>query len=180
MSDFFAAMVPGRPLITSFVQLEATRVVGTIPLQNNEQIHQIAISLLKPIPADQGVGVHLCVQRYGSNEFVWQYLGYLTNQRVSDFFRIGQTLEDIPAEQLGQYQFHIGLTMEPLQTLIEQVPVAEYDNNKVLHSARGIAEDLHRYIASFDQVPPNVIDKWYTRFLARHKREPYFWLQTKV
>lgn len=179
MADYFIAIVPGRPIIQTFQQIEATRVVCSIPLVNNEQLHQFGISLLKPLPEGQGVGVHLCVQKEDSTEFSWQYLGALTNGRVSDFFRIGSVLEDIDPETLGSYQLHIGLNMEALEPLLEQVPaVATFDNQKVLHSARGIAKDLHTYIASFDTVPNNVIDRWYTRFVDRHRREPYFWLET--
>jgi hypothetical protein len=180
MADYFVAMVPGRQLITTFQQLETNRVATTIPLVNSEQLHQIGISLLKPIPEGWGVGVNFSVAKIGANDLAWQYLGQLSNQRISDFFRLGQSLEDIPSDQLGQYQLHIGIALQPLEELNQQVPVAVFDNTKVLHSARGIAEDLHRYISSFERVPNNVIDRWYDRFQKRHQHEPYFWLQDRV
>jgi hypothetical protein len=180
MSDYFLAMIPGRLPITTFQQIETTRVVTAVPLVPGEQLNQFAISLLKPLPPDQGVGVHACVQKNGSEEMVWQYLGPLTNDKVSDFFRLGPILEDIHPQQFGEYQLLIGLNMQPLEELMKQVPVVVLDNNKIMHSARGIAMDLNRFITSFERVPPNVVDRWYQRFQERHQKEPYFWLQDKV
>lgn len=179
MADYFLAMVPGRLPITTFQQIETTRVIAAIPLIPQETLQQLAISLLKPLPEGQGVSVHVCIQKNGSEEMLWQYLGALTNARVSEFFRIGSLLEDIKPQALGEYQLLIGLNMEPLEELLKQVPVSAVLDQKMLHSARGIATDLNRFIASFETIPPNVIDRWYEKFQDHHAREPYFWMGDK-
>ena len=179
MADYFLAMVPGRLPITNFQQIETTRVMTAIPLVPNETLQQLAISLLKPLPEGQGVSVHVCIQKNGSDEMVWQYLGPLHNGKVSEFFRLGALLEDVQPQALGEYQLLIGLNMEPIEELMKQIPASAVMDQKILHSARGIATDLNRFIASFETIPPNVIDRWYTKFQERHAREPYFWLGDK-
>ena len=64
------------------------------------------------------------------------------------------------------------------------------EEDLAMDSAKGIAQDLHHFMSSFAQstgkfgvkedvlvIPTDCVDRWFIKFQAKHKREPFFWMR---
>ena len=115
----------------------------------------------------------------------WEFLGAVAANKPSDIFRTGwpsnETLKNCAFLQ-------IGISVEPIENLVKLEggarPVADRMN-----FAKGIAMNLFHYMESFEKramdggnflvLPSNALDKWLSRFEAKYRRDPNFFMKKK-
>lgn len=84
----------------------------------------------------------------------------------------------------------LGLSVEPAAVLAAMQPSDTREEELAMDSAKGIATDLHHFMSSFAQstgkygvkedvlvIPTDCVDRWYKKFEAKAKREPFFWMR---
>jgi hypothetical protein len=123
-----------------------------------------------------------------SNETTgFELFGSITPNRPSAIFRTGWGLNEdiVDMNQQALLTVTLGVSIEPLAN-IENIQVdSGYESR--LHVAKQIATDLFTFMQSFDTgaignmmtVPTNIFDRWMTRFEARFRRDPNFFMKTE-
>ena len=84
----------------------------------------------------------------------------------------------------------LGLSVELASVLSAMQPSDTREEELAMDSAKGIATDLHNFMSSFAQstgkygvkedvlvIPTDCVDRWYKKFEAKAKREPFFWMR---
>jgi len=87
----------------------------------------------------------------------------------------------------------LGLSLDSLEALSKLPTSDAKEEEKQMDSAKGIAADLYKFMASFSQstgqyqnlgnvlvIPTNCIDKWYKKFTDKHRLDPYFWMKKQA
>lgn len=180
-SSPFALIIPGRLVDTSFRAIDPKKMVLT--LSQPALVQEFTVAMLQPaVPQGLGVAVYYSLPPFTG----WDYVGPLSLDYPTAVFR-APWREKIPADTPA---VQIGLSVEEISSLKQMQPADQKEEERTLESAKGIAQDLYTFMASFAQstgnakqfggmlvIPTNCIDKWYEKFLAKHKREPYFWLK---
>lgn len=171
-------LVPGRALNTDFRQIGPQKLVIDIPMPG--RMNEFAVMLLEPPGlANHGLGVYYTTP---PNFDEWVYIGCVTVDSPSQFFHAPWRGE-IPE---GTALIQLGVSLEPLETLANLKGSGGDEEKRQLDSAKGIAQDLFNFMASFGRsqtdgnmllIPLNCIDKWYHKFLHKHQLDPYFWIK---
>jgi len=181
----FALVVAGRPLDTNFQPVDAKKLMAAIP--QPAAVHEFTIALLQPaLPPDMGVAVYYTVPGLPPPFSEWQYVGPVSLTHPTAVFRApwhGKIPPDTPIVQLG-------LSVESAATLSTMQPSDTREEELAMDSAKGIATDLHNFMSSFAQstgkygvkedvlvIPTDCVDRWYKKFEAKAKREPFFWMR---
>jgi len=181
----FALIIPGRPLDTNFQPVDAKKLMAVIP--QPAAVHEFTIALLHPaLPPDAGVAVYYTVPGLPPPFSEWQYVGPVSLSHPTAAFRApwhGKIPPETPLVQLG-------LSVESASLLSTLQSSDAKEEDLAMDSAKGIAQDLHHFMASFAQstgkfgikedvlvIPTDAVDRWFIKFQAKHKREPFFWMR---
>ena len=173
----FGLVIPGRPLITSFQLIDATKAI--IQVDDPSSITEVTFFSLpnSQIPPGYGAILYYSVAPFQN----WVLLGSITPIRPSGIFRTGFTTKD---EVKGQTVVQFGVSLEPLET-IENLNIATDGVEDRFHFAHKIALDLWQYLTSFTTdngsativVPKNIFDRWLEKFNRRYKLDPNFYMK---
>lgn len=205
-SSSFGLLVPGGPVRTDFVPVDANKLALTLtcpgdvpaPLQSVTEL--VLFSTTLALPMDQGVLCYWQVASTRSAETTgFAVLGSISAARPSAVFSTrwseNEQLIDFLARNGGennsggQFTITIGLSLEPVANIANvDVTAATNATNDKLFVAQKIAADLFRFMQSFDtggnnnnrgmmMVPVNIFDRWFQRFEARFRRDPNFFLK---
>lgn len=124
----------------------------------------------------------------GSNGTTTEFelIGYISNDKPSGAFRTGWATNDTLSSALNSPQSNItinlGVSIEPMAS-VKNMGLIE---DTTTHVAKKIALDLFNYMSSFDTgsgggnmmiVPKNVFDRWLSRFEAKAKIDPNFFMK---
>lgn len=174
----FGVVVPGRPLITEFQQIDATKAITV--LEHPASVSEITFFLLPTtvIPPGYGAILYFSTPPFQN----WVLLGSVDPSKPSGTFRTAwATNEEVRGCQFVQ----LGVSLEPLDTIknLDLVLSGVEDRFGFAHK---IALDLFQYMTSFssgDQqqgmmvVPLNVFDRWMERFERKYRQDPNFMLK---
>ncbi|KAI9513481.1 DUF775-domain-containing protein [Russula earlei] len=188
----FGCLVAGRILQTNLQQIDETKAAFELPAA--ETINHICVFLLgtAPFPDGYGATVHFFWPGKG-----FQLLGMLSNEKPSAIFRLrgnyvsqsstSQEAFSNPTQPTigGGVTAVLGLSIEPLQQVLEQVsalpstaakPVPTPSDVVVL--AEKVVKHLFNYVSGFvsgsgtsfspeSAVPMSLIARWYESFLSK-------------
>jgi len=194
----FAVLVSGRLVQTQFQQVSPTKIV--FPLDNATQVNTLAIFMTgsQPLPAGAGAIVYLGWPPFES----WQYLGYLTNDMPSAFFKVSQA-DAAGAQSAAGGHFgpqapgqnivaQIGLEVAELAAIEHQFGRREARKERQVADfvmfSQSLMEGLFNFVGSFTFeirndatgqpekiVPMRIFERWYSSFLGKLKSNPDFW-----
>ena len=181
-TPLFGVAASGRPVILNFKQVQENQFLAGFDAPQN--IPDVSFFLLPGFEqyALNGFGASIHFSVDGQN---WEFLGAIAANKPSDIFRTGwpsnETLKNCAFLQ-------IGISVEPIENLVKLEggarPVADRMN-----FAKGIAMNLFHYMESFEKramdggnflvLPSNALDKWLSRFEAKYRRDPNFFMKKK-
>ena len=170
-------IIPGYPIITGG-PITTRNVISDV--NNPKNINNISMFLTQPIPNDCGAALYYSVPPYQTQQF----LGCICNQRPSDTFYTGWSLD-------SNVNIHpvikIGVQMEKLKN-IEMAFKEKIQVDINQEFAQRLAKNLYNYLDSFSQnqdhnrqllaVPVNFLDKWYNKFLNKYQIDPNFLMKS--
>ena len=180
--SLFGVAASGRPVILQFKQVQEHQYVAGF--DNPKSIADVSFFFLPGFEqyALNGYCASIHFSTDGTN---WDFLGAVAANKPSDIFRTGWPSN----ETLNNCNFlQIGISIEPIANLVKLEggarPVADRMN-----FAKGIAMNLFHYMESFEKrsidggnflvLPSNALDKWLTRFEAKYRRDPNFFMKKK-
>ena len=189
-------IVPGGPVRTDFVPADATGLKYTLTLQAPGDlplplttVTEVVCFLLPgaTLPPQHGILIYWQIASPNNEATGFELFGSITPDRPSVVFRTGWSLNEAIANihQQSLLTVTLGLSVEPLSN-IENIQVdSGYESR--LHVAKQIATDLFTFMQSFDTgavgnmmtVPTNIFDRWMTRFEARFRRDPNFFMKNE-
>ena len=168
---------PGYPIITGG-PITTTNIVSDV--NNPKNINNISMFLTQPIPNDYGAALYYSVPPYQTQQF----LGCICNQRPSDTFYTGWSLDTNVAIHPV---IKIGVQMETLKN-IEMAFKEKIQVDINQEFAQRLAKNLYNFLDSFIQnqdhnrqllaVPVNFFDKWYNKFLNKYQIDPNFLMKS--
>ena len=196
--------VPGGPVRSDFVPIDSTGMKRTLQLSSPgdlpsplASVTELACFLWPGVILPEGQGLMIYWQISGlpdplsgapppATEF--ELLGTLVpGTKASEMFRTGwsehEQLLDIMNRNIPVV-VTIGISVEPIANIQNVQPISRVANRMFV--AQQIAKDLFQYMQSFDTgggvggqlvVPSNIFDRWMTRFEARFRRDPNFFLK---
>ena len=188
-------VVPGGPVHTNFFATDASGLKYTLQLQAPGDlpipmttVTEVMCFLLPgaTLPPQHGILVYWQVASLGNEPTGFELFGSITPDRPSALFRTGWGWNEaiINMSQQPQVAVTLGVSIEPLAN-IENILVDGPTESR-LHVAKQIATDLFTYMQSFDTgavgnfmtVPTNIFDRWMTRFEAKFRRDPSFFMKS--
>uniref|UniRef100_A0A7S3UHH5 Hikeshi-like domain-containing protein n=1 Tax=Oxyrrhis marina TaxID=2969 RepID=A0A7S3UHH5_OXYMA len=175
----FGLAIPGRPLITEFVQETPTSWHVDVP--NPGSVSSFSVFLLRPVPSDTvGLGIYYTATTDGAT-----FVGALSNARPTDIFSPGWPLNPDIANMPA---VRIGLAFEPSESLLPKMSTVGESVDFKREFARKIALNLFRYIESFNtngggdarfmRCPQDLLDRWLQRFDDKYSKDPMFVFKT--
>ncbi|KAM7403792.1 hypothetical protein PAMA_004294 [Pampus argenteus] len=191
----FGCLVAGRLVQTDAVQVSSDKFVFNLP--DYETVNHVVVFMLGtvPFPAGMGGAVYFSFPDPTSGGPVWQLLGFITNDKPSAIFRIS----GLKAGEGGAHPFgamtsssaQVGVSVEPLQQLVQQTPVSGAAVSTVdsfLQFTQKMLDSLFNFATSFAVsqrqmtpnpsetfIPSSCILKWYENFQRRMSQNPNFW-----
>ena len=116
----------------------------------------------------------------------FELIGYISNDKPSGALRTGWATNDTLSSALNSpsanITINLGVSIEPMAS-VKNMGLIE---DTTTHVAKKIALDLFNYMSSFDTgsgggnmmtVPKNVFDRWLSRFEAKAKIDPNFFMK---
>lgn len=160
--------IPGRPIQTEFQSIDSTHFILTVTQPHNIELFTIALT--QPLQSnDIGIGIYLSLTPF--NEFT--YVGMLNNNQPST--ACWNSLRDklLPTTD----SMRIGLCIEPMNNLSTLIPEDVKQSHSIIDDAKMIAYNLIEYIQSYHSDPAfdKAVQKWYDKFIQKHKLNPFFW-----
>ena len=136
-----------------------------------------------------------------NSEPIWQLLGYVSNQKPSAIFKIVKAKDNqvhsqgslfaAPNQMMNNNMSQIGLSIEPLDQVMQQTPVSHATpsnmdsfgqfTNKMLENfcnyATSFAITQQQMMPSSSQayVPIEVVQRWFENFQKRMAANPNYW-----
>eukprot|EP01119_Soliformovum_irregulare_P005501 TRINITY_DN17258_c0_g1_i1.p1 TRINITY_DN17258_c0_g1~~TRINITY_DN17258_c0_g1_i1.p1 ORF type:complete len:213 (-),score=45.76 TRINITY_DN17258_c0_g1_i1:49-687(-) len=208
----FGCIPAGRPVQFSPSQVGEGKYMFAI--EDAASVNHLVIFLLPNmnLPPNFGGAIYFSWPPY--KEF--KMLGFISNEKPSAIFRMGglgnkenksqfdgNTIEvDMEGSEGGTVILQLGISIEPISQIQQQMPSKEPSNalvvssgpnvvfppltpNEMVNFAQKIMENLFNFALSFERTPgfPNavaaipteVLKKWYTNFESRIKKDPFFW-----
>eukprot|EP01088_Endostelium_zonatum_P002396 TRINITY_DN12940_c0_g1_i1.p1 TRINITY_DN12940_c0_g1~~TRINITY_DN12940_c0_g1_i1.p1 ORF type:complete len:187 (+),score=20.44 TRINITY_DN12940_c0_g1_i1:190-750(+) len=178
VSPPFGVIVPGRPLLSQFAQVEPTKWLTEITQANT--IRSMTVILTQPI-SNPGLVISVYISPPPYNE--WVYLGHMSNQSPS------QTFDLLWPRKYQQNVFtaQVGFIVESAENITSKVsPFSREEEYKMF--IKFIGDDLFLYLESFNKrsdngefllLPTKALDMWYEKFQNKFKRDPFFWTKPK-
>ena len=193
----FGLIVPGGPVLTDFVPMDATGTKFAMTLSSPGQlpspltlVNEIVCFLTNPqsLPPNHGVLLYWQLS-YAQEQSGFELLGSLTPDRPSEILRTGwgEHSQFMCVGPNMAAQVTIGLSIEPMDS-VRNVAMATNTRNQSKRPlvAQKIAQDLLNFMNSFDSgasgssqmvVPKNIFERWWQRFENKSKRDPNFFMK---
>jgi hypothetical protein len=199
-SPIIGLIVPGGPVLTDFVPMDATGTKFALTLSSPGQlpspltlVNELVCFLASPqsLPPNHGLLIYWQLANE-QEQSGFELLGSLTADRPSGVIRTGwsehsQFLAIGPQEPA---QVTIGVSVEPIHSVQNLASTAIVNNqSRRPLVAQKIAQNLFNFMSSFDTgaagsnqmvVPKNIFERWWTRFENKSKRDPNFFLKDSV
>eukprot|EP00428_Durinskia_dybowskii_P065411 CAMPEP_0170386398 /NCGR_PEP_ID=MMETSP0117_2-20130122/17013_1 /TAXON_ID=400756 /ORGANISM="Durinskia baltica, Strain CSIRO CS-38" /LENGTH=163 /DNA_ID=CAMNT_0010642217 /DNA_START=87 /DNA_END=575 /DNA_ORIENTATION=+ len=159
--QLFGVVIPGRPVITDFQVVDATKAMAVI--EQPATVTELTFFLLPTtvIPPGYGAILYYSVPPFQN----WILIGSIDPSKPSGIFRTNwatnEEVRNCPALQLG-------VSLEPLET-IKNLDISTSGVDDRFAFAHKIALDLFQYMNSFSTgssgngmivVPTNIFDRW--------------------
>eukprot|EP00581_Thalassiosira_minuscula_P012587 CAMPEP_0183729922 /NCGR_PEP_ID=MMETSP0737-20130205/31544_1 /TAXON_ID=385413 /ORGANISM="Thalassiosira miniscula, Strain CCMP1093" /LENGTH=133 /DNA_ID=CAMNT_0025962245 /DNA_START=154 /DNA_END=555 /DNA_ORIENTATION=- len=122
----------------------------------------------------------------GATTTEFELVGAIANHKPSGVFRTGwatnETLSSAMNSATSTITINLGVSIEPISS-VQNIGVIP---DKTTHVAKKIASDLFNYMQSFDTgsggagnmvVPKNIFDRWMSRFEAKARVDPNFFMK---
>ena len=203
----FGILIPGQPFRMDWTVVNPNNTQFTMSLSSAKDVSDIVFFLVPnlngssnansnsnlnwngttgnaPILADD-VGAVLYWQAEGGSGY--EILGAVSNHRPSGVFRTNWSQHESILNSKTNV-VHLGVSLEPLHTL-QNLEIATSGVEDRREFAKKIALNLFNYMQSFDDcsrgnngmmmVPTNVFERWITRFEAKYKQDPNFFLRNQ-
>uniref|UniRef100_A0A7E4UYF0 DUF775 domain-containing protein n=1 Tax=Panagrellus redivivus TaxID=6233 RepID=A0A7E4UYF0_PANRE len=193
----FAVLASGQLVQTNFQRLTETDFVVDIP--NANKLNHIAIFLSGAEPFPDGFAGSIYFRITGPDPN-WHYLGMISNDKPSAFFRVSGLKEGGNHNKFFEAQSSIaevgcaqvGITVEPYGDAIGRSPptntavsstssFSEFQE-KAIRNLLNFVESFAKYMPNPDNparreyfVPVNKITQWYDNFKHRLTIDPNFW-----
>lgn len=123
----------------------------------------------------------------GATTTEFELVGAIANHKPSGVFRTGwatnNTLTSAINSPSSTITINLGVSIEPMSS-VQNIGVIQ---NKTTHVAKKIALDLFNFMQSFDTggggvgnlvVPRNIFDRWMSRFEAKSRVDPNFFMKS--
>jgi Protein of unknown function (DUF775) len=202
----FGLIVPGKPLRTDFVAIDATKYalsfVLDVPLST---VRELVLFTMPSFAFPPGYGVlcywQITAQQSGgeTRSTGFEMFGALAETQPSAIFQTGWSEHEQLAELMAAattgpggavLQVSIGVSLESLANIQNLGDAADRVQQGKLYVAQKVAEDLFQFMLSFDNgtsgnqammvVPNNIFDRWFERFKSRFQRDPNFFLRQQA
>lgn len=155
--------------------------VCTMVAPNYWDLKEISMFLTQPNSLDPNVALGLYVRTAGSE---WLYRGCCHNGHPNDVMPLQWPLPETGPVPPGPGAIQIGVSVEPGAEIINK------EGSKLGSRedfAKRVGMDLFRFMESFQTkamgdhivVPANVLDRWFTRFSEKFRRDPDFLTRDK-
>lgn len=200
-------LIPGGVVRTDFVPTDATGMKFSLALSgiSGKDIASVSelIFFLLPgvsLPPDHGALLYWQIistpdqnsmsstpfSDQGPTTTEFELVGAITNQRPSDSFRTGWATNETLASAINSVSstitINLGVSIEHISN-IQNIGAVKDDTTNV---AKKIAMNLFNYMQSFDTggggggnmiVPMNVFERWLSRFEAKQRQDPNFFMK---
>nr|CAD2189948.1 unnamed protein product [Meloidogyne enterolobii] len=164
----FGLIIAGRMVQTDFTALKEMEYM--IEIQDAESINHLVIFLtgLSPLPANYGGSIYLSWTPTDGGERQWNYLGFISNEKPSALFKIGQLTKITQNQQNPQnFSFNasnintnifnnsavhsalIGVKVEPMIEILRRNENEETSTNEQLSSLALFPEKMLRNFVNF-------------------------------
>ena len=156
---------PGRPVVTQLAADGPGRFI--LDVFNPGEISDFCVFLTAPLPDnDHGISVYYCTSG-------WQFIGALSNTKPTIIVNPGWALNpEINTLQMVR----VAMVYETPDEIIPKLEFsAQNDFRKVF--AKKVALNLVHFMQSFGGIPLQAIDKWFSKFEEKFKRDPNFVLK---
>ncbi|KAL3768058.1 hypothetical protein ACHAW5_001445 [Stephanodiscus triporus] len=206
-SQVLGVLIPGGVVRTDFMPSDPSGTKFTLALTGISGTDISAVSELVffllpgvPLPPDHGALLYWqIVSTPASNSMSstpfssgmltteFELVGAIANHKPSGVFRTGwATNEAIGAaikHPSSNVTINLGVSIEPMSN-VQNMGIIQ---DKTTHVAMKIAMDLFNYMQSFDTgvggggnmlVPKNVFDRWISRFEAKARVDPTFFMKS--
>ncbi len=163
----FGLAIPGRPVITEFAPDGPGRFFVDIP--NPHEISDFCIFLTSPLPqADHGMSVY-----YGLAG--WQFVGAISNAKPTAILNPGWALNP---DVNSQPAVRLALVFESGPEILTKLQTVEQNDFRKVF-AKKVALNLVHFMESFGGIPTAALDRWFTKFEEKFKRDPNFVLKAE-
>jgi len=194
----FGLIVSGRLVQTDFVQVPNDPAKFVVNIPQADGINHVVLFLTGVTPFPQGFGaqIYFCWPD-PQNQIVWHLLGHLTNDKPSAIFKISNLKKSCDPSSLAgpmnsmlfgersQSSVHnaqIGISIEPLETILQSTPVEHTDPSTVstfVEFTQKMLTNFVNYVTSFggdtDHISMRIVQQWYDSFQRRLQADPNFW-----
>jgi hypothetical protein len=205
-SQVLGVLIPGGVVRTDFIPSDPTGTKFTLALtgisgSDISAVSELVFFLLPGVllPPDHGALLYWqIVSTSASNSMSstpfstglitteFELVGAVANHKPSGVFRTGwATNETISAalQSPSNVTINLGVSIEPMSSVQNMGLIQD----RTTHVAMKIAMDLFNYMQSFDTgsggggnmlVPKNVFDRWISRFEAKARVDPTFFMRS--
>ncbi|OXA50813.1 protein OPI10 homolog [Folsomia candida] len=194
----FGIIVSGRLVQTNFVQVVTDLSKFIIDIPQADSINHVVVFLTGATPFPAGMGGQIYFSWPDpQDQIVWHLLGHISNDKPSAIFKISNLKKtNDPSAQLvnsmnsmlfGQpvqssaHNAQIGVSLEPLETIMGTTPAATTDPSVVptfIEFTQKMLENFFNYVSSFgdtNHISMAVVQQWYQNFTRRLQADPYYW-----
>jgi hypothetical protein len=166
-------IIPGNP-VTRGGPITSNMVIFDVVEPKN--INNIGLFLEEPIPDGYGASMYFSVSPFTDSQF----LGCVANQRPSDVFYTGWSLNP---EILQNTAIKVCVKLEELSVIKDSFG-SKVKNDINQEFAKRIAKNLFNFLDSYNKnqdpnqdllvVPLTSLQNWYDKFLVRYNVDPNF------
>mmetsp|Transcript_305 Transcript_305/g.607 ORF Transcript_305/g.607 Transcript_305/m.607 type:complete len:215 (+) Transcript_305:26-670(+) len=205
-SQVLGVLIPGGVVRTDFVPSDPSGRKFTLALtgitgRDISTVSELVFFLLPGVSLPQDHGAMLFWQivstpssntmtstpfTSGATTTEFELVGAIANHKPSGVFRTGwatnETLSSAMNSATSTITINLGVSIEPISS-VQNIGVIP---DKTTHVAKKIASDLFNYMQSFDTgsggagnmvVPKNIFDRWMSRFEAKARVDPNFFMK---
>lgn len=209
-SQALGILIPGGVLRTDFVPTDPSGTKFSLALsgisgKDIASVSELVFFLLPGVslPPDHGAMLYWQIisspdqnsmdstpfSDHGPTATEFELVGAITNQRPSDSFRTGWATNETLASAINSISsiitINLGVSIEHISN-IQNIGAMKNDTT---HIAKKIAINLFNFMQSFDSgsggqgnmvVPKNVFERWLSRFEAKSRVDPNFFMQDQL
>eukprot|EP01130_Rhizamoeba_saxonica_P012304 TRINITY_DN5169_c0_g1_i1.p1 TRINITY_DN5169_c0_g1~~TRINITY_DN5169_c0_g1_i1.p1 ORF type:complete len:198 (+),score=17.84 TRINITY_DN5169_c0_g1_i1:121-714(+) len=193
----FAVLVSGRLVQTNYQEISSNKCV--FDLDNATSIHNLAVFMTgsQPLPSGTGAVIFLGWPPFDN----WNCLGYISNDKPSALFKVNQVQHSQAFTTAGfgtptmvgeNIVAQIGIEILPISEVLHQFGTREQQSERSVTNNVSFCQKMltsfYNYSASYQIelqpnhmrppelfFPANILEKWYSKFENRLKKDPDFW-----
>eukprot|EP00800_Vazella_pourtalesii_P002129 TRINITY_DN11969_c0_g1_i1.p1 TRINITY_DN11969_c0_g1~~TRINITY_DN11969_c0_g1_i1.p1 ORF type:complete len:215 (+),score=28.62 TRINITY_DN11969_c0_g1_i1:97-741(+) len=200
----FGYLAAGRLPCTQVSQVSESLFLMQLEAANS--INHLCVFMTGSTPFSEGIGgsIHIGWPTADQVEPLWQYMGFISNEKPSAIFRItraetgtipgtiGNLASNIP-QNLSLTTALIGISVEPIVEISNKIPVEkslvptiDYKSQfitKMLDSFVNFALSFEVPVAAINPmsggqyIPSSVVKQWIEKFQTRVNLDPEFWMK---